>query len=250
MHPKAALHKKNGRTRRPPVPADGPEIMRLVHSVRDHTPSGAGDVQRFDHLVRSERPASLLALAAREVESLKSAIARALASAESGRDDGPSPDTRRMLEGLRDEADSVARLLGRFTAAAEPDSGGRRVLSLEDVIDRALEGLPASVVVTRATPRDLPKVAGHARQLTRMIGGLLAGGIGPGTVTVETSAREAALRGEWIVRVCIIDRRSAVDADAADIHAAAAIACDHGGFLSTERVDDEGRAFTIDLPAL
>jgi nitrogen-specific signal transduction histidine kinase len=224
-------------------------MIRLVHSVRDHAARPGLDRTRIASLFGAEHAGALAAQAEREADGLRSAIAQALAHTEERPDKGRLSDMRGMLQRLREEADGVSRLVGRLTAAADPRAGERRVVHLEDVLDRALEQLPAMTTIVRTGQSDLPPVAGHARHLTHMILALLGGDAAPGAVSVETSAREGVIRGEWIVRLRLVDRRAGARPDEADMATAARIAREHGGLVSTERVED-GCAFTVDLPAL
>jgi hypothetical protein len=250
MLAKSTPQKKSGPPRPPGRPAVSAEAIRLVHSVRDHTPRAEAALLHFAHVLGAERPATLFTQAAREIEGMRSAIGHALTRAEATLDETRLPEMRRTLERLRDEADGVARLMGKLTVAMDPTPTERRVVRLEDVIDLAIDALPASAAVARTVHRDVPPVAGHAMRLKEMLLALLAGAEGPGTVTIETAAREAAVRGEWIVHARLVDRRPGRGPSEADLRTAAGIAREHGGFLGTERTEDNARAFTVDLPAL
>ena len=246
MFAKSTSHKKNGPHRPPAPPAVNAETIRLVHSVRDHTPRTEPALLRYAHVLGAERPATLFVQAARELDGLRSAIGHVLATI----DEGQLPEMRRTLERLREEADGVGRLVGRMTAAVEPIATERRVVHMQDIVDLAVSALPASVAVTRTVERDVPPVAGHSQRLKEMLLALLSGADGPGSVTIETAAREAAIHGEWIVRPRLVDGRPGRGPDEADVRTAASIARDHGGFLGTERTPEGARAFTVDLPAL
>jgi signal transduction histidine kinase len=230
-------------------------MLHRVHSVRDHAaPRIGADLLRFAHLIRTERTAVLFAQAAHEVDGLRSAMTEILARTQQSLDGGRLDDVRAMLERLREDAEGVAHLVGLLAAAAESDAGERRVLDVEDVIDRALE-LPAlrppGLTVVRRCEADLPPVAGHQRQLRQMLAALLAGGAAAaGTVTIETSSRPGATRGERIVRVRIVDERPRAAPSETDLRTAAGIARHHGGTLAIEPAGDDRRAFIVDLPAL
>jgi hypothetical protein len=195
----------------------------------------------------ADRPTSLLGRAARDVDSLKSAITHALANVRATLDDARLPEMRRALERLRDEADTVADLLGRL--GAHDDATRHRVVRVEDVIDRALETLSPVRQVHRTVRHGLPPVAGHPGRLTRMVHLLLRGGDEPGSVTVETDTRAGALVNERIVEIRIVGRGDATSPDEADLQMALAIARDHGGFVDVERTSD-GWVATARLQAL
>src|SRR5262245_3444669 len=144
MLPKSVTHKKNGHARPPAIPAaSSADMLRRVHSLRDHTTPRIGpDLLRFAHLIRTERSGLLFAQAAHEVDSLRSALAEAVTRTTGRLEHGELADVRRMLERLREDAEGVARLVGMLAAAVEVDADERRVLNLDDLIDRALT-LPA-----------------------------------------------------------------------------------------------------------
>jgi len=256
MLPKSVTHKKNGHARPPAIPAaSSAEMLHRVHSLRDHTtPRIGADLLRFAHLVRTERSGLLFAQAAHEVDSLRSALAEAVARTSGRLEHGELADVRRMLERLREDAEGVARLVGMLAAAVEVDADERRVLNLDDVIDRTLT-LPAlrppGLTVVRKCEAALPPVAGHPRELRQMVLALLAGGAraGEGTVTIETSSRPAQASGARLVRLRIVDERTVAPGDI-DLRAAAAIAREHGGILATELVGEGRLAYIVDLPAL
>jgi hypothetical protein len=250
MSPNGEFERKSRHSRSGGGRAADARTIRLAHSVRGSTPGRGHDLPSVAHLTQSERPADLFAQAAREIDGLKSAIAEALAHTEAPLDHGRIPELRLMMQRLREEAEGVAKLVAQIKAAAEPRSGERRVVQMDEVIDRALEGMPDSTAVARSAQPDLPPVVGHARRLIEMVQALLATGAGPGTLTIDTSAREGALRGEWIVRLRIMDERPPTQPSELDLQTAAAIARDHGGVMSVDPGDERGRILIIDLPAL
>jgi hypothetical protein len=242
MLPKSVTHKKNGHARPPAIPAvSSAEMLHRVHSLRDHTAPRIGpDLLRFAHLIRTERGGLLFAQAAHEIDGLRSALAEAVARTTGPLEHGELEDVRRMLARLREDAEGVARLVGMLAAAVEVDADERRVLNLDDVVDRALT-LPAlrppGLTVVRRCESGLPPVAGHRARS------------GDGTVTIETSSRPAQAHGARLVRLRIVDERAVTPSDI-DLRAAAAIAREHGGILATELIGEGRLAYIVDLPAL
>jgi hypothetical protein len=255
MLPRSVFHKKNGLVSPPAsVPATSAEMLRRVHSLHARPPRVGADLLRFAHVIRVERRAALLAQAAGQVDGLRSALDEALARTRDSLDRGRLEDVRRLLERLKEEAEAVTRLVAELAAAAGSSGAERRAVSVDEILDQALERLPAGPhgpTVARAQAADVPPIAGHRRRLRKMFLVLLAGrGAAPGPVTVETSSRPGAMQGERIVRVRIVDHRSRGAARAADVRTAARIAAEHGGSLVSGPAGDHPRVFTIDLPAV
>jgi hypothetical protein len=256
MLPKSVLHKKNGHAR-PPVttPTAGAAMLLEVHGARSlDAPRIGADLLRFTHLIRTERTALLFAQAAQAIDGLRAAMAEALARTRQDLDAGHLDDVRTMLERLREDADRVAHLVDLVAAAAESDVGERRVLDIEDVIDRILEQpalRPPGLTVVRRRTVDLPPVAGHARQLRRLLLALLVAADRrvAGAVAIETSVRDGGMQGERIVRIRVVDQRRRCPPGIPELRLAGGIARSHGGSLTVEHARDH-HIFVLDLPAL
>ncbi len=282
MLPKNVLHKRNGH-RHPPRPGirSAGEILGLVHRDLDRASEVSPDLVRFGAIVQSERPDDQWEQMVAQGMSLPSALARALTRTREAFRRGELADLHVALEGLRAQASAAAEMIARLTNVARssertitPD-GGRCLLSINDVVLRALStAAAAGPVASRLDPR-LPRVAADPAQLGDLLDILLDAVVGvrdaggrPGTIIVQTSHHDGVMRGERVVRVVITDddvptldqlRPVAIDpvptaeesgaAPRVALHRAAGLAREHGGILCTASLPGGGVCYTLDLPA-
>lgn len=279
MLPRVVLHKRNGHHRAPgKKDLSLGEMMRLVHSVRDHAPKPTFELLKFADVVRSEKATALLEQAARQIDGIQLALGAVLAQTQSVFDRGELGDVRATLEAFRAQADLAGRLMAKLVATAGTRTSERRVVGLNDVLTDTLDllrrRLDAAVTVTSHFDPELPRIVGNARQLQQVFVALLShmwrmvAAPRPGRLVVQTAHGPGALQGEDVVRVEIVGdgpglsdtvlatiaRASAgtpepEDSDL-DLYLASQIVTEHGGAVSAENLPDGGARFTVELPAM
>jgi C4-dicarboxylate-specific signal transduction histidine kinase len=275
MVPRIMLHKRNGH-RRPAAPsASVSEMLRLVHSVRDHASKPAFDYLRFAATVRGEQAPALAAQAEREVDSLKLALTAVMARSEAAFARGELADVRDSLDAMRAHADLAARLMARLAAATGSRATARSLVDLNEILTRALDGVRCRLGDERMTPAlapELPPVFGHGRQLEQALTILLtvmADAVQAGPITVESLRIPGALAGEDAVRVRISgsgaplrrELRAVITRGAAalaqlpqglglDLYLACQILTEHGGVFALGDEAAGGPSLTVELPAV
>jgi len=280
MLPKNVLHKRNGHRQPPPRgPRSAGEILGLVHRDSDRASELSPELARFSAIVQSERLDPQWEHMVAMGMTLPSALARALTRTREAFERGEFAELRAALDGLRAQAAAAADMIARLTSlaqgspAAAPADGGRHILSLNDLVLRALDRLSEGHVVTSRLDPGVPHVAGHPGQLEDILVILVDAvargrGTSPGSpITVETTHHDGVLAGESVVRVVVTDEDApALDrlrpmafalppgnpnARVADaLGRAAQLAREHGGMLSTAARPAGGVCFVLDLPAL
>lgn len=265
MHPKVTLHKRNGHRCPPGWKGTSPgELIRLVHSAPDRAAKPTFDVVKFTSIVGSETRRAFADQVAREIDAIKPALLEVIAGTEAAFDRGELSDVRALLDARREEVEAAARMVARLLAGAGAPSrrpaARRRLLNVNELAAETLYLLVPHLgggltVVTRLDPA-LPRVVGNANDLEQALGALMtcaarsvtdAGRTG--TVVVETSHREAAVQGEWIVSVKIEANGSGV-AEGLDLRAVSRIAAEHGGVVQAANAAGGGVRFTLELPAI
>ena len=259
MLPKTLLHKKNGHAHAPQRDLGPGDMLRLVHGAHEDAPRPTRDLMRFVHLVRTEKAATLLAEAAREVDGLQSALGVALAETEAAFARGELGDVRSLLEAFRAEADAVTRTVTKLVASAFSRASERQVVDVNEVVARAVGllryRLGDRVAIRYHAGAPLPPIAANPAEIEELLVAIAAtvapDGGATAAVTVDTECVRGAIRGEDGVRVRIVIAGAALDERAPEAVARATdIARNHGGVLVMEPLADDSRRFTLELPGV
>lgn len=279
MLPRVVLHKRNGHRRAPGTKdLSLGEMMRLVHSVRDHAPKPTFELLKFADVVRSEKATALLEQAARQIDGIQLALSGVLAQTQSVFDRGELADVRAALEAFRAQADLAGRLMAKLVTTAGTRTSERRLVGLNDVLAETLEllgrRLATGVAVTSHLDPELPRIVGNARQLQQVFVAFLshmwrmAATPRPGRLVIQTAQGPGVLQGEDVVRVeitgdgpglsdvvlAVIARAGspepAPDVADLDLYLACQIVTEHGGAVSAENLPEGGARFTVELPAV
>jgi len=279
MPPDVVLHKRNGH-RKPPAEKHTSmgDMLRLVHSVRDHTPQPTFGLLKFASKVRTETPTSLVEQAAHEIDGIQIALLSMLARTEALFARGELADVRRALAAFRSRTDLVAHMMAKLVASAETRGDERDLVDVNEMLERTLDSLrvgpAAGVPLTSRFEPGVHWIAGNTRQLGRALGVLIAqvcrvsaGRDHP--VIVETARGEAVVRGEGFVRVRVLSESGALpgpvletiaressargqltDAVDLDLSVACQTVTEHGGVVSAENLPTGGAHIIVDLPSV
>jgi signal transduction histidine kinase len=275
MIPKVVMHKRNGHRQRPPgQDASLAEVIRLLHSVRDHSPRPSFDLLKFGNVVRSETTAALVDQAAQAFDGLQFALTTLVAQTQRRFDRGEMVDVRETLDALRAQADAAGRMMARLVSAVETRGADRRLLNLNEVVVRMLDVLRArlgtAVTVASHLDPELPWVVGNAGQLEAALVAVVTrvrGAGGASHIVIETSHVPGVVRGERVVRLGVQTDGSALPEELvaslavgeggapaeggdADVDLAARVVRAHGGVVAAGNLPAGGARVTIELPAL
>ena len=220
MPPDLVLHKRNGHRKSPAQTRTSMgDMLRLVHSVREHTPPPTFALLKFANIVRTENSQRLLEQAAREIDGIQMALSSMLARTEALFARGELADVRQALTAFRSRTDLVAHMMAKLMAAAETRGGERDLVDVNEMLAHTLDSLcvepAAGVPLTSRFEPGVLWVAGNTRQLGRALGVLIAHVCRVSTgrdqpVVIETARGEAVVRGEGFVRIRVLSENGAL----------------------------------------
>jgi K+-sensing histidine kinase KdpD len=270
------LHCKRNGHRRGPVATElsAGEIIRLVHSDGPTSASTTSEQVRFAQPVDAECSTT---------DPGRLPLSEAGARAEAPFDPSRPPDVPVSLETLNAQADVTARTVAQPVTTTRRRHGNhrrrlqRRLVNLNEITQEAVTAAGprlGDIKVELALDASVPCIVGDYRQLPEALAGLIRYMARlitkvEGPITVETSLRDSALRGESLVRLRIRARRTAVPDDVRatlfqalsgpwasakvtelHLYGASRIISEHGGFLSSELSPEGDPCFSLEFPAI
>lgn len=273
MVPTIVKHKRNGHRAAPPATESLGAILRMVHSVREQSPTPSYELLRFQNVVRSEHVDALVTQAAREVDALHAALAPVLARTGDAFARGEMVDVRDDLLRLRERADLAARMMNRLVAETAGPAAGRQLLRPATIVAGTLDRLgrgPRPIPVAARIEPDLPWLAAHPRQLeyalTTIVGRIAADSKDP--VALHLGRGPVGATGTPVVLVTVVrsgpplpaDAVAALARDAAspaapagpdlELYVASSIVAEHGGAVRIAPPSEDGVRVIVELPAI